>query len=118
MHYNQHIAPVVWFQIDMLSSIFDDDSKQLLIPVAFIIFGEMMLLLSCLQRQIAFFNMLAYIGIGSLSTATLLLGIITTKPLVVFGTGSVFLILAIIFIIRMWRKADLEKYIVNDRDYR
>ena len=109
--------PVCWIQIDLLRNMFDED-KALVLPIAFIYFGEMLMLFSCLQRQLAFFNLLSLIGLGALGTAVLLLGIVTTKPFLVFGTAVPFIVLSIIFIVRMWRKADMEKYIVNDGDHR
>ena len=108
------VWPVCWIQIDLLRNLFDED-KALVLPAAFIYFGEMILLLSLLQRQIPFFNLLSWVGLGALGTTVLLLGIVTTKPFLVFGTAIPFIVLAIVFIIRMWRKADMEKYIVNDK---
>jgi hypothetical protein len=116
MNYGQKISPICIFQVDLLMNLFDADARPLLIPVAFIYFGELLILFSFLQRQLAFFNLLSLIGLGAMGTTVLLLGIITSKPLLVFGSALPFIIFSILFVIRMWRKADLEKYIVNDKE--
>jgi hypothetical protein len=116
MVYQASINPILWFQIDMLKDWREESEKALLLPVAFIFFGELLLLFSCLQRQLGFFNLLSLIGIGALGTTVLLLGIVTTKPLLVFGTALPFVILSVLFIVRMWRKMDMEKYIVHERE--
>jgi hypothetical protein len=114
--YKDTINPIVLFQVDMIADWVQESEKALLLPVAFIFFGELLLLFSCLQRQLSFFNLLSLIGIGALATTVLLLGIVTVKPLIVFGTALPFVVFSVIFIIRMWRKADMEKYIIHDRE--
>ncbi len=114
--YKDTVIPIVWFQVDMIADWVGDSEKALLLPVAFIFFGELLLIFSCLQRQLGFFNLLSLIGLGALGTTVLLLGIVTAKPLLVFFTALPFIVLSVVFIIRMWRKADMEKYIIHDRE--
>lgn len=116
MDYGQHISPICWFQFDMVMNLSDEDAKALLLPVAFIYFGELLVLFSCMQRQLGFFNLLSLIGLGAMGTTVLLLGIVTARPFLVFGSALPFIILSIVFLVRMWRKADMEKYMVNDKD--
>lgn len=118
LYYQKAVHPVLWFQIDILSDWAREDERALILPVAFIFFGELLLIFSCLQRQLGFFNLLSLIGLGALGTTVLLLGIITTRPLLVLASASPFIIASIVFIVRMWRKADMEKYIIHERDHK